>query len=229
MVSFAHAIKSFNRGLILKNRLPQGVSALNPFRDNEQVFQWSDAFYDMFYSDVHQRRLLLGINPGRLGAGQTGIPFTDTKRLFEYFGLGSPANLTHEASSAFIYQMIDAYGGASTFYSQYLVSSVCPLGFVIHRSGKSVNYNYYDSPALYKAVTPFIVEMMEKQLQWPIDRSVVYCLGTGKNLKYLSDLNNRYRWFGHIEPLEHPRYIMQYKSSQVESYIVKYLEALRAF
>ncbi len=226
MKSLATSIKSFNRGLILDTRLPKGIEVLNPFRDNEGVFDWSDTFYDRFYSDNQQRRLILGINPGRLGAGQTGIPFTDTKRLFEYFGLGSQANLTQEASSAFIYQMMDAYGGTNHFFSRFLVSSVCPLGFVIHKNGKTLNYNYYDSPALYKSVTPFIVEMVERQLKWPIDRSLVYCLGTGKNLKCLTELNAKYGWFGHIKPLEHPRYIMQYKSSQVNSYITKYLDAL---
>lgn len=228
MVRFTEALKAFNRTLILNNRLPKGIKTLNPFRDNERVFQWSDAFYDKLYSDTNSRRLILGINPGRLGAGQTGIPFTDTKRLYEYFGLGNPDTLTHEASSAFIYRMMDAYGGPSAFYSRFLISSVCPLGFVIQKNGKSVNYNYYDSPALYKAVTPFIVEMMEKQLQWPVDRSVVYCLGTGKNLKCLSEMNAKHRWFDRIESLEHPRYIMQYKSSQVETYITKYLEVLSA-
>jgi hypothetical protein len=69
---------------------------------------------------------------------------------------------------------------------------------------------------------------MEEQLSWPMNRDVVYCLGTGKNLKFLNELNADRRWFKRIVPLEHPRYIMQYKSSQVELYITKYLKALSA-
>lgn len=148
--------------------------------------------------------------------------------MYEYFGLGSIDSLTHETSSAFVYRMIDAYGGVDLFYKQFLVSSICPLGFVSVESRKEVNFNYYDSPALQKAVTPFIIRCIEEQLSWPVDREVVYCLGTGKNLKFLTGLNSDYHWFERIVPLEHPRYIMQYKSKQVDAYIAKYLQAMRA-
>jgi hypothetical protein len=206
--------------------LPPGIDVLRPFRDDNRVLAWSDAFYDRFYSDLQPRHLILGINPGRLGAGQTGIPFTDTKRLFEYFGLGDGENLTHETSSSFIYRVVDAFGGAEHFYKQFLVSSVCPLGFVSLTKGKEVNFNYYDSPDLQKAVTPFIIRCMEKQLEWPINREVVYCLGTGKNLAFLNELNNSHRWFNRVVALEHPRYVMQYKSKQVDAFIAKYLQVL---
>jgi hypothetical protein len=223
--STAYYIAQFNRELMIQGGLPKGIEVLNPFRDNVNVFQWSEAFYKRYYSDNNERRLILGINPGRLGAGQTGIPFTDPKRLFEFFGLGSPDNLTHETSSAFMYRMIEAYGGVETFYKHFLVSSICPLGFVSVKNGKELNYNYYDNIALQKAVTPFIIRCMEEQLTWPVSREVVYCLGTGKNLKFLNELNNANRWFKRIAPLEHPRYIMQYKARQIDSYILKYLQA----
>jgi hypothetical protein len=227
--TIAHLVKLFNQGLQIDCRLPKGISVLNPFQDNELVLEWCEAFYGRFYSDTASRRLILGINPGRLGAGQTGIPFTDTKRLYECCGIGSPENLVHETSSAFVYRMIEAFGGASAFYSQFLVSSICPLGFVSIKNGKPLNFNYYDSPVLQKAVTPFIIRCLEVQLSWPIERDEVYCLGTVKNLKFLTELNAARGWFKRIVPLEHPRYIMQYKSSQVEPYIAKYLQAFGAF
>lgn len=223
---FSRELKDFNRKLAIDVRLPDGISTMNPYRDHVHALAWSDAFYDRFYSDSNRRRLILGINPGRLGAGQTGVPFTDTKRLFDYFGLGSVDDLTHETSSAFIYRVIEAFGGLDVFYSQFLVSSICPLGFVIAKNGKQVNYNYYDDEALQQAVTPFIVKCMEEQLGWPIDRSVVYCLGTGQNVRFLQGLNKEYRWFERIEALEHPRYIMQYKSREVDAFIRKYLNVL---
>lgn len=225
MDTFSERINAFNRQLDISGRLPKGVSVMNPYRDYGHVLHWTDAFYRRFYADLCPRRLILGINPGRLGAGQTGIPFTDTKRLYTYLGFGVEGHQTHEASSAFIYRMIDAYGGVDVFYHHFLVSSICPLGFVFTRGEKQVNYNYYDSLQLQRAVTPFIVQCMEEQLAWPILRDRVYCLGTGKNLKFLQSLNAKYGWFEQIIPLEHPRYIMQYKSSQVEEYIEKYLRA----
>ncbi|MFN5620237.1 MAG: uracil-DNA glycosylase family protein [Flavobacteriales bacterium] len=228
MESFAKRIMSFNRQLEITSRLPKGVAVMNPYREHEHALQWSDAFYTRYYNDVFPRRLILGINPGRLGAGQTGIPFTDTKRLWSYFSIGNPHEQTHESSSAFVYRMIDAYGGVELFYRYFLISSLCPLGFVLNKDAKPVNYNYYDSPQLLKAVKPFMVRCMEEQLRWPIDRSVVYCLGTGKNHKFLEQLNKEYRWFEKIVPLEHPRYVMQYKSGRVEEYIQKYLKAFSA-
>jgi hypothetical protein len=212
--------------LEITERLPKGVAVMNPYRDHEYALEWSDAFYGQFFNDIHPRRLILGINPGRLGAGQTGIPFTDTKRLYEYFGLGNQENLTHETSSAFVYQMIDAYGGVDVFYKRFLISSICPLGFVIAKNGKELNFNYYDSPALQKAITPFIIRSIEEQLSWSVSREVVYCLGTGKNVKFLTELNGAHGWFERIVPLEHPRYIMQYKSKLIDEYILKYLQAL---
>lgn len=226
MESFAAEIKRFNRSLAIEDALPSGIDVLQPFRNDNRVLAWSDAFYNRFYSDLQPRHLILGINPGRLGAGQTGIPFTDTKRLFEYFGLGDGENLTHETSSAFIYRVVDAFGGAGHFYKQFLVSSVCPLGFVSSKNGKEVNFNYYDSAPLQKAVTPFIIKCIETQLSWPINRDVVFCLGTGKNLAFLNELNKSHRWFNRVEALEHPRYVMQYKAKLVDAFIAKYLQVL---
>ena len=59
-----------------------------------------------------------------------------------------------------------------------------------------------------------------------LGEETVFCLGMGKNLKFLEKLNATHRWLDSIVPLEHPRYIMQYKSKQVEAYIEKYLHAL---
>ncbi len=56
---------------------------MNPFKENPDALAISSAFYKKYYDDHRMRRLILGINPGRFGAGVTGIPFTDTKRLTE--------------------------------------------------------------------------------------------------------------------------------------------------
>jgi len=218
-------MKRFNRELDLPVVLPKNIVAMNPFRENPLALPRADAFYDRFYSDKQTRRLILGINPGRLGAGETGIPFTDSKRLWESVGIGTGDALKHEPSSAFIYRMIEAYSGVDAFYKAFLISSICPLGFLIEKSGKQINFNYYDSRELMTAVTPFIVKMMERQLELPINRDVVFCLGTGKNLKFLQNLNQSHGWFKSIEPLEHPRFVMQNKSRDVDLYIEKYLQA----
>ncbi len=210
--------------------LPDGISIMNPFMEHTRIREICWQFYSRFYHDSRPRFLILGINPGRLGAGATGIPFTDTKRLQEYCSISVKDLHTHEPSSVFMYDMINAYGGAEKFYGDFYISSVCPLGFVSkNQAGRMVNYNYYDSPALEAAVRMFIIENIIKQREIAGLSQVCFCLGTGKNAKYLNNINKQYQFFDEIVPLEHPRFIMQYKNSMKYVYIDHYLKAFSRY
>ena len=225
---FAEAVIQFFKGLEYKGSLPYGISVMNPFLDNPEIIPVVSQFYHKFYNDCNQRYLILGINPGRFGAGVTGIPFTDSKRLSERCGLSIPGLNTFETSSVYVYEMIDAFGGVEKFYNKFFISAVCPLGFTaISSKGKSVNYNYYDDRKLTEAVMDFIINSLTKQLEFGIERDSCFCLGTGKNFKFLVQLNNELKLFDRIVPLEHPRYIMQYKTKQKHSYINSYIEEFR--
>jgi Domain of unknown function (DUF4918) len=118
-MTFARKVIEFYRNLDFKGTLPAGVSIMNPFRDNPVVNVLTEEFYLKFFSDNKDRKLILGINPGRFGAGSTGIPFTDTKRLNENCGIPFSGFRTHEPSSAFIYEMIGAFGGVKEFYARW--------------------------------------------------------------------------------------------------------------
>ena len=118
---------------------------------------------------------MLGINPGRFGAGITGVNFTAGRQLGEC-GIDHPFGNTSELSAEFIYSMITEYGGAEKFYSRFFIGSVCPLGFI--KEGK--NINYYDDRELQKAVEPFIIDSIEKQLCFPVDTSHCLCIGGEK-------------------------------------------------
>jgi hypothetical protein len=225
---FAEKIISFFEGLEYKGPLPPGISMMNPFRENTEIFPVITRFYRKFYSDDDSRHLIMGINPGRFGAGVTGIPFTDSRRLRDKCGLTIPGVETFETSSVFVYNMIEAFGGVEKFYHRFYISSVSPLGLTsIGSAGKEVNYNYYDSKEVTLLLYDFIVENIEKQLAFGIERDKCFCLGTGKNYNYLLQLNRTLKLFDEIVPLEHPRYIMQYKSSQKQHYIDKYVSSFR--
>jgi hypothetical protein len=225
---FAEKIISFCMELDFNGSLPKGISLMNPFRDNPEVLSAVSQFYRKFYNDNKTRHLILGINPGRFGAGLTGIPFSDTVRLKEKCGITIPGLKSFETSSVFIYKMIDRYGGPEKFYGDFFISSVSPLGFTSAGSkGKEINYNYYDSKELTESILDFIIASLKKQLEFGIERDVCFCLGMGKNLKFLSKLNSEYHFFEQIIPLEHPRFIMQYKSKSKQSYIDNYLEKLK--
>ncbi len=201
---------------------------MNPFSEMPQALEVSSAFYRKFYNDNNKRRLILGINPGRFGAGVTGIPFTDTKRLSQKCGLSIAGLHTHEPSSVFVYEVIDAYGGVQKFYNNFYVNSPSPLGYVkTGINGKELNYNYYDNKELQRIVTPFMIESIRAHIEMGIITDKAYCLGTGKNYDFLKKLNEEYRFFEQLIPLEHPRYVMQYKSGKKQFYIDKYLQTLQ--
>lgn len=222
--TFADRVIEFNSSLEFNDPLPEGISIMNPFKQNDQILPISSAFYRKFYSDNRPRHLILGINPGRFGAGVTGIPFTDTKRLNNPCGIEYKGKATHEPSSVFVYEVIGAYGGPEAFYRDFYINSVFPLGFTINDgSGKEKNYNYYDSRELTAAVYDFGVENLRKQLSLGIETDICYCFGTGKNEKFITALNGKFGFFREIIALEHPRFIMQYKSKSKQEYLEKYL------
>jgi hypothetical protein len=224
---FAHNVISFYRNIAFNGRLPKGITMMNPYRDSKDILRITETFYRKFYEDNQKRHLILGINPGRLGAGVTGIPFTDSKRLSEICGIDTGGLHTYEPSSVFMYDMMAAFGGVAAFYGRYYISSVCPLGFTATNShGREVNYNYYDSPALQKAVQPFIEWNIATQIAMGCHTDVCYCLGTGRNYRFLNTLNAEKQWFRQVVPLEHPRYVIQYKLKEKERYVAKYLEVL---
>jgi hypothetical protein len=225
-MTFAQHVIQFYRELEFIGKLPNGIEVMNPYRDHPGILDVAEKFYSKFYSDNNPRRIILGINPGRLGAGATGIAFTDTKRLRAKCDITIDTFQTHEPSSVFVYEMIDAYGGVETFYNAFYITSICPLGFISTQQGAIRNYNYYDSKALEKSITPFAVACLRAQLNFGIDTRIAYCLGTGKNYQFIQKLNEQYKFFEKLIPLEHPRYIMQYKSKSKDAYIDKYLTEL---
>lgn len=227
MVYFADKVIAFNNRLKISSSLPQGINSLNPFKD-KLAFEASSKFYKKFYNDNKPRHFIAGINPGRFGAGVTGIPFTDTKRLKNKCGISYTGIETHEPSAVFVYEVIEAFGGPVEFYSKFYINSICPLGFTItNEKGKDVNYNYYDNSKLTLSLYPFIINCLRKQIAFGLGTSICFCLGTGKNFKFLDALNNKYRFFKKILPLEHPRYVMQYKSNHKQLYIEKYLNTFK--
>jgi hypothetical protein len=207
---------------LAKYRLPRGVDWLYPYT-SPKIRDLMQFFYQLHYNDTNPRYILFGINPGRFGAGITGIPFTDPTILKLKFGLDTDLPLKKELSSEFIYNMINSFGGIQHFYSTFYFSSLCPLGFV----KKGVNFNYYDAPLLQKRVSPFIIDNIRHQIQLvDAPRDMAFCLGEGKNFQFFSSLNEKHQFFQKIVPLPHPRWIMQYRRIYVMKYIELYINRL---
>ena len=227
-MTFADKVIQFNKQLDFYGKLPDGIRTMNPFKENPLITVVSGQFYKKYYDD-NLRHLILGINPGRLGGGATGIPFTDSKRLKSVCKIDYEGKETHEPSSVFVYEMIDAFGGAERFYQDFYIHSICPLGFTsIKSDGKEINYNYYDSPALTAAVYDFMIENIRKQIAMGVYTDTCFCFGNGKNEKFLRKLNDKVHFFKNIIALEHPRFIMQYKARSKDFYIKRYIDSFNA-
>jgi len=202
--------------------LPKGIEVLFPQQD-KQVIEIVEKFFKKYFNDNHSRSLMLGINPGRYGAGITGVNFTAPKQLKENCGIDHHFKTSSELSAEFIYEMIREYGGVNKFYQDWFIGAVCPLGFI--KNGK--NINYYDDKKLEEAVTPFIIDCMNKLVDTGFNIERCLCVGGEKNFKFLSRLNEENKWFNQIIPLPHPRFILQYRRKQKDKYLHQYLMALQ--
>lgn len=203
---------------------------INPYNDcnKEQIKVITTKFYTRFYNDKKKRRLILGSNPARRASAVTGIPFEDVIHLQKETGIFIDNFYVNKSSSNFLYDVIDEYGGCEKFYNDFYMNFVFPLGISkINSKGNEVNYNYYDVKQYEVRFEEYIIKSIKEILQFNIDTSICYCIGSGKNYEYLVKLNRKYNFFKEIIPLEHPRFIMQYNSKNKDLYLKKYLEALK--
>ena len=222
-MSYTNFYQDFIAKLKIPESLPRGVEVLFPF-EGQEVVDMARTFYNRYYNDSNPRTMLIGINPGRFGAGVTGIPFTDPIRLQANCDIDNQLEKRQELSSVFIYDMIEQFGGPEEFYRHFFFSSVSPLGFV--KDGK--NLNYYDDKTLQRHLEPFMVNSLKKQLNLGARRDISFSLGMGKNHKFLLYLNKKHGFFRQIKPLHHPRWIMQYRLKSRDSYLEEYVRELSA-
>ncbi|WP_394173992.1 uracil-DNA glycosylase family protein [Guptibacillus hwajinpoensis] len=114
----------------------EGISVLTGFIDNVDLVK---RFYEACYRSQSSRVVLCGINPGRLGAGKTGVPFIDYKSLSKV--VKGVNNNDQELSAQFIYSIIDKFG-TNTFFDSFYLTNLSWFGF----TKENYNYNYYKLP-----------------------------------------------------------------------------------
>ncbi|GAB3222717.1 hypothetical protein GCM10027346_00930 [Hymenobacter seoulensis] len=200
--------------------LPEGVEAYSPFQDPTPrgLFQ---QFAQRYYTGNQPRIALLGINPGRLGNGRTGVAFTDPTALAAW-GIHNELPRRREPSSEFVQAVVLAMGGPEAFYQHFFLGSLYPL--VLLRNG--LNYNFYDSPAVTQALWPAIQTGLQQQVtQVGLARHAAICLGRRNGL-YFMKLNQELQLFDQIHILDHPRYLMQYKRRALTENVARYVEML---
>lgn len=226
--TFADKIIAFNKQLNYSGKLPNNFEVLNPYLSNLETLEVMQQFYNKYYNDNNKRKFIIGINPSRHGAGVTGVPFTDTKRLESVCGIPMKSAHTHEISSVFVYDLIEEFGGAKKFYEEFYINSPFPLAIIQkNESNNWINANYYDDLELFKIVKDFMIESLKKHITLGLQTAEVFVLGK-KNATFITQINNEAKLFDKITVFEHPRYIQQYKSKDKQFYIDKYILALNS-
>ncbi len=221
---FGQKVLEFHKTLTIPDlALPTGFAWLYPHPAPE-TRRVMDAFYEKYYTGSQERTFLFGINPGRFGAGITGVPFTDPVRLEADCGIANSFGKKQELSAQFVWRFIRAMGGPEQFSRDYYITAVVPLGLV----KGSVNINYYDDRNLIKAVEPFAVWNIKTQIEMGANRAATICMGEGANFKFLSAINQKHGFFKEVVPLPHPRWVMQYRRKDLDVYLEKYVATMLA-
>lgn len=223
-------ILDFNKYLsTLSIELPEKYKIINPFNSEAKnnVEKLTQLFYHKYYDDTKKRRIILGSSPARRGTAVTGVPFEDAIHLQNTTGIYIEDFYVNKSSSNFLYNVMELYGGPEKFYNDFYMNFICPVGIArVNSKGKEVNCNYYENKQLQNRLYDLIVTSLKKQVEFNIDRSICYCIGSGENYKFLKLINEKYKFFDKIIPLEHPRFITQYNSKKKDYYLKKYLTAL---
>jgi len=229
--TFSDSVLEFNAWLAnISLELFDNYTISNPFngKNKDKIKEITKTFYKKYYNDNNKRYLILGSSPARKGTATTGIPFEDASHLYKETGIMIDNFYINKSSSNFLYDVMERCGGCEKFYKNFFMNFVCPLGIVnVNSKGNEVNSNYYENKKLENILYTFIVESLKKQISLGIDTSICYCIGSGENFKFLSKINEQYKFFDKIVALEHPRFIMQYNSKDKNKYLDKYINALK--
>lgn len=220
--SFGKGIERFLMSMRYDGVLPNGIEILDPYKDPE-VKRVIHEMVSRYYAGDHPRVGMWGINPGRFGAGVTGLSFTDPWAVKNLLGIETTLAGRRELSAEFISMVIDAYGGPVAFYRDVCMCALSPLGFI--KNG--ININFYDDPVLMREIVPFVITSLRKQHAAGLVPERCIVLGTGKLKTFTEREVKGVMGYTTIEYLEHPRFIMQYRRSQVPMYVEKYVDVLR--
>lgn len=217
---FGDRVMAFYESLERFRWATQTVALLSPVADDDRHAALA-AFCAKFYADDESRVFWLGINPSRVRNTSTGVPYTDGFALEEHCGIANAFSKGRELTSDFFYRFVERYGGASAFYSRHFAGAAYPLSIL--RKEKYCNYYDRDLP---QEVIDAIPTMIQRQAEIG-HRGVLVVIGSGDNARVLRKLNDELGIFTHVLVVEHPRYIMQYKSADLESYLAKFCDTAR--
>lgn len=221
--SFGSHVEDFLTSVVIREVLPKDFHVLRPYT-NPEVQRIVHNMCKKYYTGVQQRIAVWGINPGRFGAGVTGLSFTDPYAVKHSLGIATTLEGRRELSAEFIQDVIEAYGGPGDFYRSLFLTALCPLGFV--KNG--VNINFYDDVDLQRRLTPSIFHWIQQQIAFGVRTDNTVVLGTGKLRTFFEKHIRTQCGFQNVAYLEHPRYIMQYRRKERDAFVALYVDTFRS-
>lgn len=148
----------------------EGIAILDGFLREQAMVR---AFYRAYYALPRRRVVVCGINPGRLGAGKTGLPFLDydtlRRLLADRFAMDGRRG--GERSAAFVASVMDHFG-ASRFFDRVYLTNLSWFGFM--RAGRNLNYDRLPPEIQGELLGDFLAEMdiVRPRIIVPAARSV---------------------------------------------------------
>lgn len=192
----------------------QNINILKGFIKNSKLVT---DFYKLYYCNNRNRIVLCGINPGKLGAGKTGVPFLDFKSLSKM--LPNIKDTDCELSAQFIYSVITHFGN-KTFFDNVYLTNISWFGFTKDNN----NFNYYNMDQdLQDEFTSGFIEEMEI-----VQPSVIIPLSedTEKSLKNMNKRKNL--GLKIAKRIAHPYYYSNFPT-RYEDGLNKYIETINKF
>lgn len=174
-----------------------------------------NSFWQTYYGDPVPRVVICGINPGRHGAGKTGIPFVDFQSLSQL--ISGIDRQDGERSAEFFFQVVRQFGMEAFFHSFY-VTNVASVGFI--RDGKNLNYNELPESALKVVEHNFLQEMEIIQPTHFISLGEVVQNTVRKLLPASVDCSMR---------MPHPAWVTTYRGKELHEWTTRYLTILGKF
>lgn len=227
---FVKVLEYYKKLKTINLSLPESYNLINLYKKEnvKKIKKVLEAFYKKYYNDNRKRYIVFGSSPARRGSALVGIPFENANNLYKDTGIMLEGFNVNKSSSDFLMEIIEEYGGRDTFYKDFYMSFICPIGLErLNSKGNKVNANFYETKELVKSLEDLIVEFLKIQMDFNIHKDVCFSIGSGDSYRFLIELNKKYNFFKKIIPLEHPRYIMQYNSKNKSFYKEKYLYIFR--
>jgi len=157
------------------------ISILSDFCKNKEVIS---EFYRLYIESNKPKIVICGINPGRFGAGKTGIPFLDFYSLSKIFpNMNGIPKEKPEKSANFIFSIIEQFG-INNFFKQFYLTNISCIGFYNKKTKQNVNYY-----ALPLKIQLFLFENFSKEINY-IEPKIIIPLGKEVEKNLINDLKH---------------------------------------